>query len=279
MWAAARRPGPATGGWNWSTDGRRTMKRIVLTVFLLSLSAAASAQKAPSLEQRLERLERILQNQSLSDIVLQLQRMQREVQQLRGELEVQRHELNALEGRQRELYLDLDRRLGQPASTAPEAPPTTPPAGPADAPPVAAPDVPPQTAAPGDPAREEAAYQRAFKLLQQGDYPAALTAFRAFVADYPGGSLTDNAQYWLGETSYVTRDFDTAMKEFALVLERFPNSAKVPGSLLKMGYIHYEKRQWREAKDILGQIVREYPSTTEAKLAQSRLDRIRSEGR
>jgi tol-pal system protein YbgF len=262
------------------------MKRIVLTVLLLSLSAAASAQKAPTLEQRLERLERILQNQSLSDIVLQLQRMQREVQQLRGELEVQRHELNALEGRQRELYLDLDRRLGQPASMAPEAPPTTlpttQPAGPVDAPPVAAPaapSAPPQTTAPGDPAREEAAYQRAFKLLQQGDYPAALTAFRAFVADYPGGSLTDNAQYWLGETSYVTRDFDTAMKEFALVLERFPNSAKVPGSLLKMGYIHYEKRQWREAKDILGKIVREYPSTTEAKLAQSRLDRIRTEGR
>jgi len=161
-------------------------------------------------------------------------------------------------------------------------PPTQPGPEPTAEPPVrqtAQPVQPPVSRVPGDPAKEKSAYQRAFKLLQQGDYPAALTAFRAFVADYPNGSLTDNAQYWLGETSYVTRDFDTALVDFQKVLELHPGSAKIPGSLLKMGYIHYEKKQWSTAKKVLGRIVREYPSSTEAKLAQNRLDRIRSEGR
>jgi len=255
------------------------MNKIALWALLLAFSGSTLA--AGSLDQRLTRLERILQNQSLSDIVLQLQRLQQEVRQLRGELELQRHELEAMESRQRELYLDLDQRLSSAQAPTPltAVPPVQPGPEPTAGPPVRQTAQPPVSRVPGDPAKEKSAYQRAFKLLQQGDYPAALTAFRAFVADYPNGSLTDNAQYWLGETSYVTRDFDTALVDFQKVLELHPGSAKIPGSLLKMGYIHYEKKQWSTAKKVLGRIVREYPSSTEAKLAQNRLDRISSEGR
>ena len=47
---------------------------------------AAERGKSATLtvEQRVQRLERILRNQSLSDIILQLQQLQQEVQQLRG---------------------------------------------------------------------------------------------------------------------------------------------------------------------------------------------------
>jgi tol-pal system protein YbgF len=263
------------------------MKKTLLPVSLLLVSlmpvggGALGAQAEPTLEQRLTRLERILQNQSLSDIVLQLQRLQREVQQLRGQLEVQRHELDALENRQRELYLDLDQRLTrtpEPVPLLPVAPQQPEGAPVVEAPqqPAGQPDRPPVV--PADPDQEKPAYQNAFTLLKQGNYPQALSAFQAFVATYPNGALVDNAQYWLGETSYVTRDYDTAMADFEKVLTLYPASDKVPGALLKMGYIHVEKRRWTEAKDVLGRIVRDYPNTTEARLAQNRLDRVRAEG-
>ena len=87
------------------------MKRrvFILTGCLLLPGLAPAAE--PGLEQRLERLERILKNQSLSDVILQLQQLQQEVQQLRGELELQKYTLDAQNKRQRELYLDVDRRL------------------------------------------------------------------------------------------------------------------------------------------------------------------------
>jgi TolA-binding protein len=49
--------------------------------------------------------------------------------------------------------------------------------------------------------------------------------------------------------------------------------------MLKMGYIHYEKKQWDQAKKILRELQLNYPSTTEARLAEKRIQRITKEGR
>ncbi len=89
---------------------------------LAPAGALVAAEQAPTLEQRLERLERILRNQSLTDIILQLQQLQQEVRQLRGEVELQSHTLDALNKRQRDLYLDIDQRLSN-LRTAPTAAP------------------------------------------------------------------------------------------------------------------------------------------------------------
>jgi len=256
------------------------MKKILSMALLLGICQAVWAAKGPTLEQRLEYLERVVQGQARSDMVLEMQRLRQEVQQLRGELELQRHELESLESRQRELYLDLDQRLsgGSPPETDPDAsaPVSSPGVAPVAPVSVATP-APARPPAPGDPKREQAAYQTAFKALQQGSYAAAIQGFRGFLLDYPNGALADNAQYWLGEASYVTRDFDTAMADFSQVLELYPHSAKVPGALLKMGFIHYEQREWAKAREVLERIVREHPSSTEARLAQDRLERMRKE--
>jgi tol-pal system protein YbgF len=261
-------------------------KRLLFILLLGSASVATGA----SLNERVERLERILQNQSLSEIVLQIQRLQEEVQRLRGEMEMQRHALDAANRRQRELYMDIDRRLDPDAAGAPVDPGVTPPvappvAPPAVEPPVAQPVAPLDTGAPGaaavppEPAEEEAAYQQAFDLLQGGSYIESISAFRGFLASYPASGLAGNAQYWLGEASYVTRDFDTAMGDFTQVLDAYPRSSKVPGAMLKIGFIHYEKRQWTKARDMLGRLVQEHPGSTEARLAEQRLERMRKEGR
>jgi tol-pal system protein YbgF len=252
-------------------------------VALLLLSPTAPVAAAPpelSRDQRLERLERMLENQSLSDMLLRIEGLQREVQRLRGDLEMQGHAIDALNRRQRELYLDLDQRLSAQTGSAPTpapAEPTPPPVTP-EAPPAPQSAIEPPVA-PGDPAREQAAYQQAFDLLKQGHYEEAIAAFRRFLGAYPGGAYADNAQYWLGEASYVTRDFDTAMTDFSRVVERHPNSSKVPGALLKMGFIYYEQHQWAKARDMLSRLRAEYPRSTEARLAEQRLERMRQEAR
>ncbi len=244
-------------------------------------------------EQRLERLERVMRNQNMADLVYQVQQLQQEVQRLNGELELQKHAMDAMSKRQRDLYLDIDQRLGrmQPGSGAAMPAPTavTPPpvlsAPPAAAPPVAAPMVaPPPTptataaVAPPDPKKEAEAYQGAFNLLKQGRYPESITAFRAFLQDYPGGSYEDNAKYWLAEASYVNRDFDTALQDFSRVLIDHPKSAKVPGAMLKMGYIFYEQQAWDKAREVLTRLQNDYPGSTEARLGEKRLTRMEKEG-
>lgn len=243
-------------------------------------------------EQRLDRLERMLRNQNMADLVYQVQQLKQEVQRLNGELELQKHAMDAMSKRQRDLYLDIDQRLSrmQPGAAPAVAPtpapvPTTvkPPVNPqpqpvATAPTAQMPASAPRTVAPPDPKKEAEAYQRAFNLLKQGRYKPSISSFRTFLQQYPGGSYEDNAQYWLAEASYVSRDFDTALEDFSKVLINHPQSSKVPGAMLKMGYIFYEKKDWNKAKEVLNRLQQEYSGSTEARLGQKRLQRIAKEG-
>ncbi|MGH8514672.1 MAG: YbgF trimerization domain-containing protein, partial [Gammaproteobacteria bacterium] len=65
----------------------------------------------PSVEARLGRLERLLTNRGMLDLLDQVERLHQEVKRLRRELEVQAHRLEKSEERDERLYSDLDRRL------------------------------------------------------------------------------------------------------------------------------------------------------------------------
>jgi len=251
---------------------------VCMAALLLPLQVSADA----STQARLDRIERQLESRGLIDMLNQLEQLQRDVQQLRGELEVQTHQAGEMQRRQREQYLDIDRRLQQlETGTAPVS--SLPSAAPATTPGLTAP--PPVTGAPGmastgsaNPATEQAEYDKALAILREGRYKEAAAAFNRFLADHPDSSYADNASYWLGETYYVTRDFDRAMTTFTKLVEFHPDSPKVPDTRLKIGFIHYENQDWKAARTELNELVTRYPGTTAARLASERLKRMQQEG-
>jgi len=76
----------------------------------------------------------------------------------------------------------------------------------------------------------------------------------------------------------VTRNYDIALKAFQDLMDRYPESSKVPDALLKVGYTHYELEQWDSARAALTQVQESYPDTTLDRLAESRLRSMRMEG-
>ncbi len=267
--------------------------------------APAFSQRQLPLEQRLARLERLVDNQALIEMLTRLDELQSEVQTIRGELELQRHEFDGIKQRQRELYLDIDRRIlplekagsGAPlASMAPQS--TGQHAAPSAmvAPPVAAPAVPAPSALPAvgggsglalaasapsvetDPLKEQSAYQQALNVLREGRYDEAIVAFQSFLTRFQGSQYSGNAQYWVGEAHYVSRRYPEAIEEFQKVLNSYPESSKVPDAMLKIGYTHYELKAWESASQMLGSLVTRFPKTTAAQLADNRLHRMKLEG-
>jgi len=258
--------------------------RSAIVLCLLAVAAPASAASKAELETRIQQLERKLDNRGLLGLLEQVEALQREVQQLRGEIEVQNHDLENLKKRQRDLYLDIDRRLhrleaGGTKSQLPLAPAQLPvPAQPGVA---TAPASAPAATAPAgtlDPAEERKAYDHGLEILKEGRYAEASIAFEGFLKKYPQSSYADNAQYWLGEVFYVTRKFEPALDEFGKVLSQYPDSGKVADARLKMGYIQYELKDWAQAREHLEKVVKSYPASTAARLAQERLDRMTREG-
>lgn len=254
----------------------------LLTAGLL-LPALVAAQQAGApdprqLDARIERLERLMDNQALLDMMRRLDALEREVRILRGDAETGQHELENLRNRQRDLYLDVDQRLqaleeGAPAAG--QAPAIQDPVAVVDPAAPAAPAPAPARAA-GD---EQQAYRAAFDLLREGRYQQSVAAFQGFLRDYPQSSLAANAQYWLGEAKYVSRDFEGALAEFGKVINDYPQSNKLPDAQLKLGFAQYELGQFDRARETLEQVARDHGGSAVARLAEQRLARMQEEGR
>lgn len=220
--------------------------------------------------------------ETIVDLLLQIQALQDEVRNLRGQVEVQNFELEKLKARQRDLLADLDRRVrdverrggtaAAPAAVEPAPAPAS--ATPAVAPvPATAPA--PVTASSGN---EQQEYDAAFALMRGGFYDRSTKAFRDFLARHPRSTLAGNAQYWIGEANYVVRNYRVALEEYGKVLQDYATSQKVPDALLKIGYSHYELGDWAKARETLNRVVKQYPNTSVSKSAESRLALMKKEG-
>lgn len=124
-------------------------------------------------------------------------------------------------------------------------------------------------------ARESPAkYDEALTLLRQGEFHRAAREFAAFLQKSPHSAFAANAQYWLGECYYGQRQFQQAIDEFERVFAFYPDSNKVPASLLKIAYSHLELQQLSMARSVFQQLVRTHPQSPEARKAYGRLQEV-----
>jgi tol-pal system protein YbgF len=249
---------------------RLTLLRMALagSVLLLAVGCATTPDKDPVQEKLDEidgRLARMSQNQV--DMSQRLDESQNTLRELRGRIDELEHANEALSKQQRDLYADLDKRLGGGAAGSA--------AGPAGA---AAADAAGNNAAGAGTnapsSVEQAVYNQAFDALKAGSYSTAITGFKDFLGTYPQSPIADNAQYWLGEAYYVNHDYDSAAGAFRTVLKKWPDSRKAPDAMLKLGYTQFEQKQFPAARATLDEVTKKYPGTDSAKLAADRLKKV-----
>ena len=290
-----------------SAQSTLTPEQLSLRVERLTELSQRSEAKLSAVQAQLKKMSeemsrqgRLIDNRAVLDMIQQVDEVSEDIGLLRGEIEVQGNDINEIKKRQRELYLDIDRRLRDLESGATTQAPagqiSVPQAGTTASAGTATtgqqtPSVEPSTAEPATSttasvsqtpsatqSAEKAAYQAAFDTLKEGRYKQAKTELKTFLDRYPNSSFAGNAQYWLGEAHYVTRNFDQGVIEFEKVLKTYPTSNKVPDAMLKLGYTFYERKQFDQAKAILQDLRERFSKTTASRLATKRLDRIRKEG-
>lgn len=215
-----------------------------------------------------------------SELLLVVYQLQEEVRQLRGELEAQQHKLNRLETDQRDRYRDVDRRLSALINALPDpaAPPVVPAPEPtpptAGTPSVSAPSAPvapaPELASVPEAARsDQQAYDQAFNLVRERKFNEAITAFEAFVIQFPNSSNTANGYYWLGEIHLAQQSLDMARIQFERVLSDFPSHGKVPDTLYKLGVVYFNLGQQERSRNMMQRLMDEFPQSTAASLARN----------
>jgi len=226
---------------------------------------SALGQNVGSLEDRVAVLERIVKSRTTMQQRLQqqLDTMQGEVDELRGAVEQHTNQLEKVLQRQRELYLEIDKRVealkqAGPVATGTASLPagstgvatTTPPAG----------------------LSEADAYDAAVNLiLKTKEYDKAIPAFERFLEAYPQSDYADNAHYWLGQLLFNKQQWEPSKRSFATVVDTFTESSKRAEAMVKLGLIAQRTGDANTAKNWFERVVAEYPNTTAAKLAASNL--------
>lgn len=272
----------------------------IVCVLALVAALVAATLANPAQAQRLSLAERVTllenqanaENRSAGQANLEAQnritQLQAEVSGLRNQIETLTHEIEQLKQRNRDQYVDLDSRLqrlegGAPVAATPNSPAPATPAAPAeaDAAPISASaDADADDSVPADPAAEEAAYQAALDaLVERFEADQSARLFQAFIRDYPASALVPNAWYWLGESYYVTQNYDLALEAFQTLLAGYPGSRKEADALLKVGYCQVALNQRAAGEDTLREVSARFPGSDAAAKAESRLRTLALENR
>ncbi len=123
---------------------------------------------------------------------------------------------------------------------------------------------------PAEPAAQ-ALYDRGYTLYHQGKYLDAEASFQRFLQAYPSTELSDNAQFWIGESRYARGDVRGALAAFREVLQKYPEGNKVPDGLIKEGDCLEKLGDRDGARDRYNEVRRRFPDTGAAVMAEDRL--------
>ena len=118
-------------------------------------------------------------------------------------------------------------------------------------------------------------YKDAYETLHKGDLEGARRKFEAFLKQYPNTELSDNAQFWIGETYYLKKDFERAILEYEKAIVKYPEGDKIPAALFKQALAFLELGDKANARNLLKRVIEKYPHSDQAELAKKKLETIK----
>jgi TolA-binding protein len=229
------------------------LRLAVPAAFVAGLAAApAAAQRPPSAEQQIAILQQQLSASQASAIQIQqrLDSIERQLQQLINQSEVNGHRVAELESQITALKGDTNARLmaleARPAAapqsadtSADEAPPVEARAKPkiqtasATPPKVSEKDAGTTETASADPGED--AYSAGFHFWQDGKYDQAITALKSFLSNYPKHSRASFARNLIGRAQLDKGQARTAAETLLANYRSDPRGPRAPDSLYYLG--------------------------------------------
>ncbi len=259
--------------------GIRMMHRSVSAAILLALALptlaadgetadrlAAMQLQLDGLTAHVTRMEEKSPDSALLSLQSQIDALKTELQDIKGQLDEQAHDLAVAQKREADLYQDLDTRLKALSQ------PTADSAGNSS---VAASNGAPASATSDTTLRQTSeqakAYQAALSLFKQGDYSGAIVAFKKFIKAWPDDPQAASAQYWIGNAFFSTRDFQHAASEQQKLIKTYPKSPKVPDALLNLSSAQVELGDMDAARKTLKLLLKKFPDSQAAMQGKKRL--------
>jgi len=269
---------------NTRWQGTPLIVLLLLSVIGISDVQAESRASVKTLDERLQRVERVM-DQSLLEQLQRIDSLQREIRALRGEIESLNYELDSLKKRNTDLYADSDRRItdleesqavgglfglgGEPGGLTEDG--------------AASPALTEGTAASGS-VLDETPRPRAVVVPEPGtSAPVSSPADFGSGPTPPKGPVRDTATQ--AEKAAYTRAYDllargqneAAVASFDEFLQTFPDGPYSDNAWYWQGEAKYAQREFEEALRNFGVVVNSFPKSTKVPDARLKIGYARYE--
>lgn len=237
---------------------------LILAIFIVvpqTLNAKTPDEKISEIEAKVDDIAKtyLSNNQGMASAIAGVETMREDVNQMKGQVEANKHMLNVQQQDLTKLIGDLDHRIQameerlQVFSNQLSKALTK-----------LAPDV----AAEGD------MYQGGLDLMSEAKYLEAAAMFEKFLGKYAKSPYSASATYFIADSFYSMRDYQRAVKEFQRYVEKYPSDKNVSSAILKQGNCFYELGLIEEAKAFYDKVSKSYPQSSDAIQAKEKLARI-----
>ena len=203
-------------------------------------------QQLPRIDQKIAEVTKALDSldaasrRSGADTSVQLQKVIEDLAQLRGQVEAYTHNLDALENRA--------------AAASPDK--------------KAADDVP-------RPTDKKEFFALAQSKAKSGDVQTARALYLDFARKWPKDDLAGDAHFAVAESFYGQDNCPEALPEYGQLIKNFGKSKSVPLAYVRSGDCFARLKNTDAAKLAYEQVIKDYPKSSEAKMAQKGLSSLK----
>ncbi|MDD2897424.1 MAG: tol-pal system protein YbgF [Desulfuromonadaceae bacterium] len=118
-------------------------------------------------------------------------------------------------------------------------------------------------------------YLKGLDSLKAGDIATAREQFTKFLEQNPKHELAANAHYWIGETYYSEKNYESAILSYQDVIKNYPGKEKVVAAMLKQAMSFSAIKDTKSTKFVLKKLIEGFPKSEEAKKAKEMLKAIK----
>jgi len=119
-----------------------------------------------------------------------------------------------------------------------------------------------------------AVYQKAFTMGLRKLHQEKYNLLSQFDNKFPGSSYADDALFEAAKACVAMKKNDLAIKNFSLLMEKYPQSTLAAKSGIQIGLLYYNQGDSKQAANAYKKVIENYPGSDESKIALSDLKMI-----
>ncbi|MFP4015197.1 MAG: tetratricopeptide repeat protein [Chitinispirillaceae bacterium] len=118
----------------------------------------------------------------------------------------------------------------------------------------------------------EKLFEIAMSDFNAGRYDMAVNGFQDIINQYPDSPQAPESEYWIAESHYAKKDFETAERAYVKYIKKYPESEKFCVCLYKLGLAYEGQGKVKSKEMVWKNLLKRCEDSKEAQVVKSQME-------